>query len=496
MNERRKRADALVRTQRQRVPYLFIGGLEVESEANATVAVTNPATGETLGRCPVANARDVNKAVDAAYAARRSGLLAPESRAAMLLALAEQVESEASDLAILSCLETGKAYRDVLRYDVRRSVRALRAFAGWAGKRPGEAYDLSSGRLGLVFREAQPVVAASLAASDTLGAGLRKIAASLAVGSSLVLRPPPNAPLSMLRIGSILRELGLPPGLVNIVTGYDATVETLAEHPGVSVMSYAGSIENARRALVGAARSNLKPIHFELGGKSACIIFDDGDMRSAVDRVVRAIFGSECTKPSAPARLVVHRNQYERVATQVVARAKSTILGDPLDEHTELGAMPSAEHLDRVLAYVDLGRKEGAKLVAGGVRDRGADRARGAFMTPTAFIDVPPQSRLALEDIGGPVLSLIPFDKEEEAVSIANETNYGLAASIWTRDLARGHRIAQQLTAGTVWLNQLGVRDPALPFGGSGLSGSGRDLGVDMLDQWMRTRTVVLGTGD
>lgn len=490
MKTRRQRADAVARTQLERIPHLFVGGLDVESESNATIQVTNPATGERIGRCPAANARDVEKAVGTARAAFEDGWTSPAERAEILFALAEQIDAGADDLAILETLQTGKTFRTTIR-EVRDCVRVLRYFAGWVGKLAGETHDLGAGVQGTLHLEPHPVVAAVLPLSEPFPAAVRKVGAAVAVGACSVLLPPKEAPLTVLELGELCREAGLPPGVVNVVTGNaDPAGEALSQSRKVTLLLHGGPLDAARRALVGSAKTNLKPVELELGDKTACVLFEDGKDKEAVEAVVGSIFSGRCVMSTAISRFLVHESIYEDVANTVAARARETVLGDPLDEHTQLGPMPSEDHMKRVLQYVELARREGAKVVAGGSRDVDGSRAMGAFVKPTVLIDVKPGMRIAQEDVAGPVLCLIPFASEEEAVHVVNGTDYGLAAAVFTRDLARAQRVARHLDQGVVWINQEGTFACELPFGGSGLSGAGRDLGQAALRRLTRAKSV------
>lgn len=495
MRERLRRAETLIRIQKERMPHLFVGGLEVESEANATIVVTNPGTGEAIGRCPAANTKDVDKAAETARKAFEDGWGAshPSERAKYLLALADAIEHEAEDIAILESLQTGKTYRDVLQQDVHRSAQLLRHYAGWAGKFPGETHELGRNLSGSVRTEAYPVIAAVLHWSRPFASAVSKLGTALALGSTVILQPPEQAPLTVLKLGEMAREIGLPAGVMSVLTGLgNGAGVALANHPGVDALSYAGSIENSRRMLLGAAKSNLKPVHLELGDKTPLIMFEDADRNAALAAVCNSIFTSRCTLPTAASRLLVHERHYEQVATLLAARAKEALVGDPLDEHTELGPMIDEAHLEKVLAYTELGRREGAKLVAGGRRDTEGKKSRGSFFKPSVFLDVRPDMRIATEEIAGPVLVVLPFKSEDEAVMIANGTDYGLAASVWTKDLARAQRMTTKLQSGLTWINSFDVFDPALPVGGTKLSGHGQDMGRAALQQLSRTRTVYI----
>ncbi len=496
MRDRRNRAETLIRIQQGKSPYLFLGGLDVESEGSGTLVVRNPTDGGPLGRIPTANARDVDKAVESG---RRLYFdhwqpSPPSERARLLWRFSDALENEAEDLAILESLQTGKTFRDVLTYDVEPSIRALRYFAGWVDKLGGERLELGPSYSGTVSWEGPAVLGAVLPLHDPLAAAVRHCGAALALGSALVLKAPEQAPLSVLQWAAIMHQHGLPPGAINVLTGQATTEEAMAAHPGISALTYAGSVDQARRMLVGAAKSNLKPVHFELGGKSVAVVFEDAPAARAAYAVCGSIFRSRCTHGAAAALLYVHESLYTDVCNAVTSRARETVLGDPLDEHTELGPMTDEAHLKRVLAYVELGRREGGKVVAGGNRDVEGNRARGCFVKPSVLVDVRDEWRVTREDINGPVLCVAPFRREEEVIDRVNGSDYGLAASVWSNQLARAHRVGRRLDVGTVWINTHDVSEPSLPWAGRRLSGRATTMGRAMLTQLAQPKSVLTDT--
>ncbi len=493
MRDPRERAETLIRIQQSRSPYIVVGGLEIQSESNSTLEVFSPADGSVLGRCPSANATDVEKAVVAAQKAFEDSwsVTSPEARAAFLYSLAETIEEQADDFAILEALQTGRTFREVLEEDVLQGAKTLKYYAGLVDKNPGEFHHLSWGSKAYSQNRPFPVVGALLPGPEPLATGLRCLAAVLAAGGCIVLKPPPGAPLSLLKLAETAQELSFPPGVINVVPGTGSqSGQALAESSGVSALCFAGTIENARRVMVASAKSNLKPVHLSLPGKAATIVFDDANIKLATDAIWRSIFTGRAQLNRAGSRLLLHRDIYDEMVATITARAREIVVGHPLDEHTELGPLMNQRQLKRVLAYVELGRREGARLVAGGVRDVDELRAQGYYMAPTVFMDVKSKMRIAREAIGGPVLTITRFSSEEEALELTKSTPYGLSASIWTDSFARAHRLSQALPTGAVYINQAEKFSAALPYGGNKLSGQGRSFGKLSLQQFCSSQAV------
>ncbi|XRQ10539.1 aldehyde dehydrogenase family protein [Actinomadura welshii] len=477
-----------------------IGGSFVPSRDGATLPVVSPRDGRTIADVAAAGAADVDRAVAAARRAFDEGpwpRLAPAERKAALLRLADLVERDREALALLVSLEMGKPVTEADGIELRALIGCLRWYAEAADKLVDESPRTDAGSLALVTREPVGVVGAVVPWNFPLTMAAWKVAPALAAGCTVVLKPAEESPLSALHLAALAAEAGLPDGVLNVVNGRGETAgRALGEHPGVDVIAFTGSTEVGRHFLRYAAGSNLKRVWLELGGKSPNIILPDApDLDAAADTAAWGIFfnaGEMCT---APSRLLVHRSVADRVLDRIVARAGSLRVGDPLDPATEMGPLVSAGQRDRVLSYLETGAAEGARLRAGGgalhvdgVEGDGGE-GDGHYVRPSVFDQVKPGMRIAREEIFGPVLAVLEFADVDEAVRLANDTDYGLAAAVWTSDLSTAHRVSRALRAGTVWVNCYEEGDMSVPFGGVKQSGNGRDKSLHALDKYLDLKT-------
>lgn len=475
---------------------LLIDGDWLPASDGSTFTTIDPATGSALAEVARGAAPDVDKAVRAAKGALRSSAwseMRPADRGALLWRIADLMTEHLDDLAQLETLDQGKSLRTSRFGEVPAAINQFRYYAGWPTKILGDTIPTSLSRtppgkevFAYTRREPVGVVGAIVPWNSPLIMTAMKLAPALAAGCTIVLKPAENTPLTAIYLGQLMLEAGLPAGVLNIVTGYGHEAgQALAEHPDVDKIAFTGSTAVGKR-LVQSAGARLARLTLELGGKSPSIIMPDADLPAAIEGVSRGIFDNGGQVCVASARIYAHRDVYDDVIAGMADFGSGLNLGHGLAEGTDLGPLVSKAQADRVAGYVDEGRAEGARVVSGGIRE--AD----TFYTPTVLTDVTPQMRLMREEIFGPVAVVTPFDDLDEVVGWANDSPYGLAASVWTEGLSNGHRIAAQLEAGTVWVNCHSFLGPELPKGGHKESGWGYENGPQGLENYLETKTVVM----
>jgi betaine-aldehyde dehydrogenase len=470
---------------------LFVNGELVEAQSGELRELTEPATGEPLARVAMAAEADVDLAVDAARSALEGpwGKTPPTERSRLLHALADAIVANRKELAELEVRNVGKAISSV-KAEVNQAVENFRFYASAIASIAGRSNPLGGSLLFYSLKEPVGVAGQIVPWNYPLMMTTWKLAPALAAGCSVVLKPDSATPLTALRLGELATEVGFPPGVVNIVPGPGKTTGAyLVGHPGVDKVAFTGSTETGGE-IMRRASSPIKRITLELGGKSPNLVFADANLADAIPSSVWSIYYSAGQSCEARSRVLVEQSIYDDFVSQFSEKAEQLRLGDPLDPETQVGSLISTEHRDKVHGFVERGREEGAEVVTGGELDNG----KGAFYKPTVLAKVESAMTVAQEEIFGPVVTVIPFEDEKDAIRIANDVRYGLMATVWTGDPARGHRLASRIKAGTVGINMPYTAFPGIPFGGYKQSGFGRELGLETLDLYLETKSVLVST--
>ena len=462
-----------------------------DSSSGNTMPVVNPATEEVIAEVASADAADVDAAVRAARAALDGpwGRMSARERGRLVSRLADRLTERLDEVARLETLHNGKPISESRNIEVPAAAECFEYYAGWADKVMGETIPVKGNHLTYTLREPIGVVAAIVPWNFPLLLAAWKVAPALACGNTVILKPASQTPLTAIALGEIAVEVGLPPGVLNVITGPGSTVgQAIVEHPGIDKIAFTGDTSTGK-AIMRSAAETLKKITLELGGKSPNIVLPDADIDAAVRGATVGIFYGKGEVCAAGSRLLVDRSIRDEFVDKLAARTKKMTAGDPLDPKTRFGPLSSRKHMETVLGYIAAGRSEGATLVAGGERvDIGT--GKGYFVQPTVFAGVEPGMKIAREEIFGPVLATIDFADLDEAIARANDTPYGLAAGVWTRDIKKAHYVARKLQAGTVWVNTYNVYDTAAPFGGYKQSGFGREMSAHALEHYTQVKSV------
>ncbi|EIN03470.1 aldehyde dehydrogenase [Punctularia strigosozonata HHB-11173 SS5] len=474
---------------------LFIDGKWVDGSDGKTIDVINPTTGKTVVQVSLGSPKDVDKAVAAARKAFETvwGTKTPGfERSHLLFKLAELMEQHSDRLAALEALDNGKTFGWAKGTDVAFATNTIRYYAGWADKNHGQTIETTDDKLGYTRHEPVGVVGQIIPWNFPLLMLSWKLGPALATGNTIVLKPSEFTPLTALYMTTLINEAGFPPGVVNIVNGYGQDVgQTIAEHLDIDKIAFTGSTLVGRKIMEAAARTNLKNVTLELGGKSPNVIFDDADLDEAVNWAAHGIFWNHGQACCAGSRIFVHEKIYDEFLKRFVAKTKSIKVGDPFEHDSYQGPQVSQQQYDRIMSYIDSGKEQGATVTLGGKRVGN----EGYFIEPTIFTDTRPDMKIVQEEIFGPVGVVIKFHDDEDVIRQANETVYGLAAAVFSRDVTRALSVAHRLHAGTTWVNCANMLHPQIPFGGFKQSGIGRELGEYALANYTNVKAVHVNLG-
>lgn len=468
---------------------MYINGEFVESVSGKTFDTPNPATGETLATVYEADKEDIDRAVRAARAAFDSGpwsKISAAERSRLLYKLADLLEENKEELAQLETLDNGKPIRETRNADIPLAIEHLRYYAGWSTKIVGQTIPVNGPFFNYTRHEPVGVVGQIIPWNFPLLMAMWKLGAALATGCTVVLKPAEQTPLSALYLAELIEEAGFPPGVINIVPGFGETAgQAIVDHPLIDKIAFTGSTEVGKLIMKNAARS-LKRVTLELGGKSPNIILPDADLSKAIPGALNGVMFNQGQVCCAGSRVFIQKKHYDNVLADMASHAKNIRQGFGLNPETEMGPLVSEEQQSRVLNYIEKGIEEGAEVVTGG----STPSEKGYFVTPTIFADVEDKMTIAKEEIFGPVIAALPFEDLDEVIDRANNSEYGLAAGLWTRDVANAHYVANRLRAGTVWVNCYNVFDAASPFGGYKQSGIGREMGSYALNNYTEVKSV------